>query len=308
MKIPIIPNEFKARYAKILGKENNEFLRYCCLPLRKCIRINTLKVKNKKEFVKELREKWDIEKVPFCDYAYFVNENIELGKTEEYFFGKIYIQEASSLLPPIVLKPSQRDFVLDSCAAPGSKTTQLAQIMNNKGCIVANDINFGRIKSLRFNIEICGVLNTAVTRMGAIKFEKFPERFDKILVDVPCSCEGVIRKNWNVLSRWSPKAIKYISYQQKKILKSCLIALKKQGILVYSTCTLAPEENEEVIDYALKNFDLEIEKIKIQNLKMREGILEWEGKKFDERVSDTIRIYPHENNTEGFFIAKLRKL
>jgi NOL1/NOP2/sun family putative RNA methylase len=308
MKKPIIPKDFKARYAKILGKENKEFLKYCSLPLRKCIRINTLKVENKEEFVKELREKWKIEKVPFCDYAYFVNEGIELGKTEEYFFGKIYIQEASSLIPPIVLNPFQKDFVLDACAAPGSKTTQLAQIMDNKGCIIANDINLRRIKSLRFNIEICGALNVVVTRMNAIKFVKFPERFDKILVDAPCSCEGVIRKNWNVLSRWSLKTIRYLSYQQKKILRACLIALKKEGTLVYSTCTLAPEENEEVIDYALKNFDLEVEKIKLPNLKAREGILEWNGKKFDERISNTIRIYPQDNNTEGFFVAKLRKL
>ena len=308
MKKPIIPNKFKARYSKILGIENKEFLKYCSLPLRKCIRINTLKVKDKERFIRRLKRKWKIERVPFCDYAYFVNEEVELGKTEEYFLGKIYVQEAASLIPPIALSPTEKDFVLDCCAAPGSKTTQLAQIMNNRGCIVANDINYRRIKSLRFNLELMGVMNTVVTKMDAIGFSKFQERFDKILVDAPCSCEGIIRKNWNVLSRWSPKVIKYMSSQQKKILKSCLISLKKGGVLVYSTCTLAPEENEEVIDYALKNFDLELEKIKIPGLKTREGILEWEGKRFDKRVKRCARIWPQDNDTEGFFVAKLRKV
>jgi NOL1/NOP2/sun family putative RNA methylase len=308
MKLPIIPKDFKARYAKILGEENKEFLKYCTLPLRKCIRINTLKVNDTKEFIEELKNKWKIEKVPFCNYAYFVNQELELGKTEEYFLGKIYVQEASSLIPPIVLNPSKKDFVLDSCAAPGSKTTQLAQIMNNKGCIVANDINFNRIKSLRFNLELVGAMNTVVTRMSALQFSKFPERFDKILVDAPCSCEGVIRKNWNALSRWNLRTIRYLSHQQKKILRSCFNALKKDGVLVYSTCTLTPEENEEVVDYALKNFDVKIEEIRIPIFKVRKGILEWEGKKFNEKVSKAIRIYPQDNNTEGFFVAKFRKL
>ena len=308
MKEPIIPRYFKARYSKILGEENKEFLTYCKLPLRKCIRINTLKVEDVKKFAQSLKEKWKLEEVPFCNYAYFVNENIELGKTEEYFLGKIYVQEASSLIPPMVLNPEKKDFVLDCCAAPGSKTTQLAQIMNNEGCIVANDINYKRIKSLRYNIELIGILNVVVTRMNSLKFSKFPERFEKILVDAPCSCEGVIRKNWNVLSRWNPGVIKYMSSQQKKILKSNLIALKRGGTLVYSTCTLAPEENEEVIDDALRNFDLEVEKIKIPGLITREGILEWGNNKFDERVKESIRIWPQDNDTEGFFIAKLKKL
>lgn len=307
MKV-IIPKDFKARYAKILGKENKEFLRYCSLPLRKCFRINTLKVENKREFIRKLKKKWKIEKVKFCDYAYFINEYIELGKTEEYFLGKIYIQEAASLLPPMILNPSKEDFILDACAAPGSKTTQLAQLMENRGCIVANDINLKRIKSLRYNIELCGVLNVVVTHMNAMKFFKIPERFDKILVDAPCSCEGVIRKNWNVLSKWNLGVIKYFSQIQKRILNSCLTALKKGGILVYSTCTLAPEENEEVIDWVLKNFELEIERIKIPKLRTRPGLIEWNGKKFDERVSKSIRIYPQDNDTEGFFIAKLKKL
>ncbi|MHC1635220.1 MAG: NOL1/NOP2/sun family putative RNA methylase [Candidatus Methanospirareceae archaeon] len=308
MSEPVIPAEFKERYEKILGEEVDKFIEYCHYPLRKCIRINTLKVEDIEGFVSELRDKWRLERVPFCDYAYFVDEDVKLGKTDEYFLGKIYIQEAASLLPPMILSPSGEDFVLDACAAPGSKTTQLAQIMENKGCIIANDISLSRIKSLVYNIELTGTLNAIVTRMDAVSFSKFPERFDKILVDVPCSCEGVVRRDWGVFNDWSVNMIRGLSYRQKRILSACLKALKREGILVYSTCTLAPEENEEVIDYALRNFDLEVEEIRVEGLKAREGILEWEGKEFDERVRKAIRIYPQDNDTEGFFIAKLRKL
>jgi len=305
----IIPSEFKARYHKILGDENKVFLEFCKKPLRKCIRINTLKVKDYDKFVGILGEKYKLEKVPFCDYAYFINTQ-NPGKMYEHFLGKIYVQEAASLIPPIVMDLDTNDFVFDACAAPGSKTTQMAQIMNNKGCIVANDSIIERIKALFFNIESSGVLNTAITLMDMEKPipEKLYNRFDKILLDAPCSCDGTVRKDWNALSKWSVGLVKFLSNLQKKIIKNCINMLKKDGILVYSTCTLSPEENEEVVDYALKNFNIEAEKIDVKNLKKHEGITEWEGKNFDESVKKCARIYPQDNDTEGFFVAKLRKI
>lgn len=304
---PILPKDFVARYKLLLGEENKEFLRYCKMPLRKCIRVNTLKVDDVSSFEKELKEKgWILSKVPWCEYAYFV-EGVEPGKTEEYFLGKIYVQEASSLIPTLVLSPDQEDFVFDTCAAPGSKTTHLAQIMKNRGCIVANDESYSRIKSLRFNLDLMGVLNTVVS-VNDMRRINIHERFDKVLSDVPCSCEGTIRKNWKVMSRWNVRMINFLSAKQKNIVKSAFKSLKRNGILVYSTCTLSPEENEEVVDYAVSNCGAVVEKTELEGLKTRQGILEWKGKSFNEQVKNCARIYPQDNDSEGFFVARMRKL
>jgi len=307
----IIPSEFNARYFKLLGNAYKIFFDFCKKPLRKCIRINTLKVKDIDKLVENLKERYKLEKVPFCDYAYFI-DTFSPAKMPEYFFGEIYIQEASSLIPPLALdlNADNDEFVFDACAAPGSKTTQMAQIMNNKGCIVANDASNDRIKALFFNLESYGVMNALVTGMNMeIQVNKgLSSRFDKILVDAPCSCEGTVRKNPYVLSHWNVNLINFLSVQQKKIIKNAINMLKKDGILVYSTCTLAPEENEGVVDYAVKNFPVEIEKIEIKNLNAHEGITEWNGNDFSTDIKRCARIYPQDNDTDGFFVAKMRKI
>jgi NOL1/NOP2/sun family putative RNA methylase len=307
---PVIPDNFKARYEKILGKENELFLKYCEKELRKSIRINTLKADPAK-VLRSLKEKnWKLKKIPWSENAYWVGkvEGGGIGNSLEHFLGWIYSQEASSMVPPVVLNPQKDDFILDMCAAPGSKTTQLAQIMENQGCIVANDDDYFRIKALRFNLSTCGVMNTVVTNMNGLKFGGLKERFDKVLIDVPCSSEGIVRKNWNVLSRWGLNLPKRMSIIQKKLISAGIEALKKYGVLVYSTCTLAPEENEAVIDFALKNFsNLAVEDVVVKGLKSRSGILKWEGQKYSKEIEKTIRIWPQDNDTEGFFVARLRK-
>ena len=308
----IIPSEFMDRYYRLLGNDNKIFLDFCKKPLRKCIRLNTLKVKNTDKFIENLNERYKLENVPFCDYAYFI-DNPGPGKMPEYFFGEIYIQEAASLIPPIALNLSTDgdEFVFDTCAAPGSKTTQMAQIMDNKGCIVANDASDGRIKALFFNLESYGVMNAVVTRMNlerSMTDKGLYNRFDKILVDAPCSCDGTVRKDWKVLSRWSVRLINFISGQQKKIIRNAINMLRRDGILVYSTCTLAPEENEAIVAHAVKNFGVETEKIYIKNLKTREGITEWNENDFGGDMKKCARIYPQDNDTEGFFVAKMRKI
>ncbi|HDD46505.1 MAG TPA: RsmB/NOP family class I SAM-dependent RNA methyltransferase [Candidatus Aenigmarchaeota archaeon] len=311
MKQPILPGKFKARYASLLGEENKIFLKYCKMPLRKSIRINTIKA-NAKEVVSALKDKgWELERVPWFKYGYWVKnaDKVAIGNSLEYFLGYIYPQEAASMLPPIILNPKQEDFVLDMAAAPGSKTTQLAQMMDNKGCIVANDKDTSRIKALRFNLDVCGVVNTIVSRMDGIWFKELKERFDLVLLDAPCSGEGVIRKSWNVLSRWSVNMINNLAGLQKGLIGAAIETLKPGGVLVYSTCTLAPEENEGVIDFALKKFDnIKVEKVSVEGLKWRNGIEEWEGKSFNSEVKKTMRIWPQDNDTQAFFIAKVRKL
>jgi tRNA (cytosine49-C5)-methyltransferase len=304
---PILPALFKAKYAQILGDRNGEFLKYCATLLKKSIRINTLKVDNVPEYVNYLKYKgWVLEKVPWCDYAYTVT-GVEPGKSYEYFLGKIYVQESASLIPGIVLNPGEGDFVLDMCAAPGSKTTHMAQIMNNKGCIVANDVSYKRIKALGFNVELTGALNIVLTEMDATR-TKFDERFDKVLVDAPCTCEGIVRKDWKALSKWNYKVCRFMAQRQKQLLRLGAKATKPGGTIVYSTCTLSPEENEGVVDFGVRELGLVVEPFKLNGLKTSPCITEWDGQIYDEAVKSCARIWPQDNDTEGFFVVKFKKV
>ena len=309
----MFPNLFKARMNKLLGKENKVFLKYCQKPLRITIRINKLKVENENRVIEGLkRYGWKLERIPFLEGAYEVKglkKEEAIGNTLEFFLGYYYVQEIASMLPPLILNPEPGERVLDLCASPGSKTTQLAMIMENKGLIIANDVTLDRLKILKYNLEKYGILNAVTTLHDGRFFWKKGLEFDKILVDAPCSCEGVIRKNYQVLSRWSIGRIKELSKLQKGLIFSAFKCLREGGILVYSTCTLAPEENEEVVSFLLEKFEnATLEKIEIPGFKMREGIPEWNGKRFREEVKNCSRIYPQDNNTEAFFIAKIRKL
>jgi len=304
---PILPAPFKAKYAQILGDKNGEFLKYCSILLKKAIRINTLKVDNVPQYVDYLKQKgWVLEKIPWCDYAYTVT-GVEPGKSYEYFLGKIYVQEPASLIPSLALNPAENDFVLDMCAAPGSKTTHMAQIMNNKGCIVANDVSYKRLKALGFNVELTGALNIVLTEMDATRV-KFDERFDKVLIDAPCTCEGTVRKDWKALSKWSPKVCRFMAQRQKQLLRLGTKAVKKDGIIVYSTCTLSPEENESVVDFGVRELGLEVEPVKLKGLKTSPCITEWDSHQYDEKVKNCARLWPQDNDTEGFFVARFRKL
>jgi NOL1/NOP2/sun family putative RNA methylase len=304
----VIPTEFKARYAKILGEENKIFLRFCRMPLRKSIRINKLKC-DPSEMISRLKDRgWKLQKMPWYDHGFFVETEEDIPESVEFFLGYIYTQEASSMLPALVLAPGKDDMILDMTAAPGSKTTQLAQIMDNQGCIVANDKDIDRIKALRFNLEALGVLNTIVTRMDGIWFRDIKERFDHVLLDAPCSGEGTVRKSWNILSRWSTGHIRNIAELQKVMACSAVECLKPGGTLVYSTCTLAPEENEGVVSHILKKYpNMRVEKFSLPGLKTRPGIDSWEGVDFNDQVKNCARIWPQDNDTQGFFIAKLVK-
>lgn len=307
---PIIPRDFKARYFKILGKENKKFLKFCKLPLKRSIRINTLKIKRKKFLGLIKNKRWNLKQIPWYKNGFWV-ENLDerkLGNSLEHFTGYFYVQEAASMIPPLVLDPEENETVLDLSAAPGSKTTQIAQMMNNKGCIIANDVNYERISALKNNLERVGVLNTIVTRMEGSDFsKKCKMKFDKVLLDPSCSSEGTIRKNWKALSRWNLNFIRYLSVLQKKLIISSFDLLKKDGILVYSTCTLSPEENEEVVSHLLDNRNAMVEKVKLKGLKFREGLVSFEDKGFSKEVKNCMRIYPQDNNTQGFFVAKIRR-
>lgn len=320
---------FVKRYQKMLEERFEEFIEISLKPLKKSIRINTIKVKddicNKlksypfldgpkaSEILKKLEEKgWKIEKIPFYEYGFWVEHEEgrrDIGNTVEFQLGYYYSQEAASMIPPIVLDPKPGEFVLDLCAAPGSKTTQMAMHMENKGIIIANDIEISRIKALAENLQRCGVTNTIITRMDGRRFIKYDLKFDKILIDAPCSGTGAIRKSYKTIQMYNINMINRLSKLQKQLIKVGFEILKEGGILVYSTCSLEPEENEEVIDYLLNLYDnAKVEKIEIKGLKRSECILEWDKKEYNSEIKKCLRIYPQDNDTEGFFVAKIRKI
>jgi NOL1/NOP2/sun family putative RNA methylase len=219
----------------------------------------------------------------------------------------VYGQEEVSAVPAIALDPAPGDRVLDCCAAPGSKTTQLAARMDDRGTLVGNDNNLGRLSALRSNAERCGVTNLVVTRQDARNFSLKPfdgEPFDRTLVDVPCSCEGTIRKNPDAVNNWSMDHVEGIAGVQRGILERSIEITRPGGTVVYSTCTFAPEENEAVLQYALDRTDCRLVEYELP-LEHVPGLVEWDDETFDDSMRKAKRIYPHHNDTGGFFCAKL---
>ncbi len=306
---------FEQRMKMLLpdSEDYNNFLEIIKKPPINSIRCNTNKI-SPSELLKLLKEKnWNVSQ-PFKNSPeiMIIESQLlpgELGKAIEHTIGYYYVQEISSMLPVIALQPSPSDVILDICAAPGSKTTQLSALMQNHGTIIANDNRIERIKILVTNLERCGCTNVIVTKNDAVllceKLFKSKIRFDKILLDVPCSGEGTLRSSPKTLLMWNIKMISKLSRMQKKIAASAVKLLKPEGEILYSTCTHSPEENESVVSFLVENFPLEIQKIDIP-VKSRQGIKEWEGISFSENISNTCRIYPQDNNTEGFFLAKLK--
>ena len=314
------------------------------LPVRS-IRCNKLKI-SPQELKEKLEDKgWKI-KQPWKDYpeVMIVENDLEpgeLGRALEHLLGYYYIQELASMLPVIAIQPEKGETILDLCSAPGSKTTQLASEMQNSGLIIANEVSMGRLKILASNLERCGVTNTIISRKDGValcnrinKYMRFPSsdvkksptgtereaykrnrkvsfefKFDKILVDAPCSGEGTLRSSPKTYVIWNIKTIQNLPRIQKQLVLSAFEILKSGGELIYSTCTHAPEENEGVVDAVLQELGdkIKLEKISLP-IKFREGITSFENKKYSNEVKKCARIYPQDNNTEGFFIAKFKKL
>jgi NOL1/NOP2/sun family putative RNA methylase len=306
-----IKKDFEKRYRNLLGNNYDEFLKYSLSFLRRSIRINTLK--KKISYVKKkLQSKgWKFEKIPWCNFGFWIehkNGRRDIGNTREHSLGYFYVQEAASMIPPVVLDSKPKEFILDMCAAPGSKTTQIAQHMENKGLIIANDYKGTRMKSLDINLQRIGITNTVSTLMPAQWFLKKSLKFDKILLDAPCSGTGTIRKSLKTFRIWNPNMITKLANTQKKLIETAFQVLKKKGILVYSTCSVEPEENEGVISHLLGKFNnAKIEKIELK-INKSNPIMEFNNEKYHKEVSKCLRIWPQDNDTEGFFVAKIRRI
>ena len=279
-------------------------------PLPTSFRVNTLKM-DEYEILEMLKERGvSFKKIPWARYGYLVESNsIDLGKTLEHMLGLIYIQAPISMVPVEVLDPKPGEKVLDLCAAPGSKSTQIAQLLNGLGVLVANDISFERVKALASNLQRFGVLNVIITLMDGRKFPKFGhECFDKVLVDAPCSSLGIVSKNWGIARSWSPEIVERLSKVQRQLIVAGFDCLKPDGELVYATCTLTVEENEMVVQHLLERRENAVLKeIDLPSLKYRCGIVEWNGTKFDEELRKTIRVMPYDNWAEGFYVARMLK-
>ncbi len=277
-------------------------------PIPDYIRINKLRA-GVDETIKALEKRgFRFKRVSFCDYAFQATDApFSLSSTPEYLLGKYFIHDASSLLPPLALAPKPGEVVLDMCAAPGGKSTHLAEIMQNKGTIFALDINRDKIRALRSHANRLGIENMLIFRMDAMEAAHAlgGVRPDKILLDAPCSGEGVVAKDAS-RKHGEPQEIDFCRSSQRALMKLACNLLKEGGTLVYSTCTFAPEENEENIVYAVEELGMRAEEIPIEA--GAPGMTDSFGKKLPEYVKHARRFLPHVHNTMGAFIVKLRKV
>lgn len=303
MNYPEFKEKFVERYSKLT---NIDKFRECSIcRQKKSIRVNTLKVS-----INELKDRLEylkLKQIPWCKEGFWVNsERTDLGNLEEHGLGYYYVQEASSMVPVEILNPKPGDFILDMAAAPGSKTTQIAAKMKNQGYIIANDPDYLRLKPLTMNIQRCGIANIIMTIMEGRYFKNF--EFDKILLDAPCSGTGTISKSPRTILEWNPYSVKRLNGIQKQLIKTAFENLKVNGEMTYSTCTLEPEEDEAIISYLLNNFEnAKLEKIEL-DIKSSKPILEFNNEKYNEEVKKCLRIWPQDNKTDGFFVAKIKKL
>jgi len=301
--------KFVEHYQKLLGSRYDEFIACSLTYLQRSIRVNTLK-SDIESARTALREKsWETTPIPWCKEGFWVHHETrrDIGNVLEHQLGYFYIQESASMIPPIVLDPQPGDKILDMCAAPGSKTSQIAQYMQNKGVLIANDIQAGRLKPLGVNLQKLGVSCAVLTKMNGAIFAKRGLVFDRILVDAPCSGTGTIRKSFKTLEMWSYGLITKLSRVQYNLLQTAFKILKPGGTLVYSTCTVEPIENEGVVSRLLANFpDAEIVPFSL-NIKRSDAVLSFEGVEIDPRCVDCLRIYPQDNDSEGFFVTKIKK-
>lgn len=270
------------------------------LPL--VIRVNTLKT-NEQDLIEALEKQGvQLSKIEWLPLAYTAAADFSLASTKEYLLGQFYIQEAASQVPALILYPKEGQTVLDMCASPGSKTTQLAALMNNTGTIIALDIG-QRVTKLTYNLERCAVTNTAVYKHDARFFLTGTQQVDAILLDAPCAGNFMIEENW--YEKRSLLDIKSRTMLQKELFKHAVNLLKKGGTLVYSTCSLEPEEDEEIIDWALQRLPVDIVDV---DFPLGQNALESFGKKtYDPKVSKAKRFHPKNTQTQGFFVAKLIK-
>jgi NOL1/NOP2/sun family putative RNA methylase len=303
----VFKEKFIERYSKLTDWDL--YKKYALSFLRKSIRVNTLKI-GVEECAKRLQKDWNLEPVLWCKEGFFIEHKggrLDVGNTIEHALGYYYIQEAASMIPPVVLGPQPGEVVLDLAAAPGSKSSQIAQYMENRGVIIANDVKGDRLAALGINLQRIGSHNSLTTLMQGERFANAGIMFDRILLDAPCSGTGTIRKSPKTILMWNPDMVRRLAKVQKRLIMTAWKVLKPGGTLVYSTCSHEPEENEGVVSFLLDNVkDAGMLEIDLP-IKRSPAVLEFEGEKYNSEVHNCLRLWPQDNDTEGFFVAGIRK-
>lgn len=278
-----LPIEFEKKMKAFLGDEWDDFLYSYDNNRFQALRFNTLKVQSPEErmrILKTLKISSD-KKVSWANEAYYFDENVRPGKHPYHEMGLYYIQEPSAMSAAALLAPKPGMRVLDLCAAPGGKSTQLATYLGDSGLLVSNEINTQRSRILSQNIERMGIKNAIVTNEDSfVLASHFPGFFNAIQVDAPCSGEGMFRKLPEAIEQWSMENVAICAARQKEILDNAAVMLKPGGMIVYSTCTFSKEENEDVIEYFLERHP-------------------------DFTLEEMERFWPHKVDGEGHFVAKL---
>lgn len=278
-----LPIEFEKKMKAFLGNEWDDFLYSYDNNRFQALRFNTLKVQSQEERMRILKVLGisSDKRVSWANEAYYFDENVRPGKHPYHEMGLYYIQEPSAMSAAALLAPKPGMRVLDLCAAPGGKSTQLATYLGDSGLLVSNEINTQRSRILSQNIERMGIKNAIVTNEDSfVLASHFPGFFNAIQVDAPCSGEGMFRKLPEAIEQWSMENVAICAARQKEILDNAAVMLKPGGVIVYSTCTFSKEENEDVIEYFLERHP-------------------------DFTLEEMERFWPHKVDGEGHFVAKL---
>ena len=300
-----LPQSFLDSMKEILGEDYEAFLTGFDGQRQYGLRVNTLKM-NLEEF--ERIAPFHLKKVPWISNGYFYDAEDVPAKHPFYSAGLYYLQEPSAMTPASRLKVQPGERVLDLCAAPGGKATELGAALQGEGLLVANDINTARAKALLRNLELFGISNSFVTNEPPhVLAERFPEFFHKIMVDAPCSGEGMFRKNPAVVDSWKEKGPEYFSKLQREIIVQAADMLLPGGMMFYSTCTFSPLENEKTITHLLKERQ-DMEVVPMEDYEgFAEGLTSYKDEAFDESCKLCRRIWPHKMSGEGHFMALLHK-
>lgn len=276
-----LPESYISSMKKQLGDTFPEYVRTLSEPPFSGVRINPLKTNAEEVFGKINTEH---SQIPWVEEGFYVTDTSVFTKHPFYYAGLYYIQEPSAMTPVTWLAPEPDDIVLDLCAAPGGKSTQIAAGLTGKGYLVTNDLSASRCKALLKNIELAGIGNVVITCADPHDLEAvYPEFFDKILVDAPCSGEGMFRKDRAVLNAYREHGPGFFAPIQKSVLEAAITMLKPGGVLVYSTCTFSKTEDEDNVDWVLENYPcMKLEKM--------------------------TKLFPHRIKGEGHFVARFKKL
>jgi 16S rRNA C967 or C1407 C5-methylase (RsmB/RsmF family) len=308
--VPSLDVDYLSRYRSLID-DWPAFLASMARPLPTCLWVNDRRCSPERLFASLGWQKGrDYTSLSWWDQAFRIASHRRAGREPEFVAGFYHIQEEVSILAAYLLDAKAGERVLDLCAAPGNKTMLAAMAVTTKGTIVANDYSFQRMKVLRLNAARLGLPQIVTSISNGIHFKAEDRSFDRILLDVPCSCEGTYRKYPKVLQQQKLKPGElFHSGLQLALIRRAYHLLKPGGRLVYSTCTFRPEENELIVSRFLQhNPDMRIYKPELaEGLVLSPGLSVWDGVEYGAELKQTIRIWPHHNDTGGFYIAVMEK-